>query len=629
MKTNRVAMFTPLPPSRTGTADYASALVPELEKLCRLELFEKVPRTFHAAEFDHVIYQIGNNPFHADFYRQALRDPGVVVLHDPNLHDLIRNLTASRDGAYLREVHYELFGEEWRSGHANAQPISDLQPPVLTMSRRLLSRSKGCIVHSRAAEDHVRMKGFRGPVARIAHGASQRVPDAAKYRGLLGIRPEQPLVGLFGYLRPDKEPDDCVRVFRRMLEWAPDAHMLVAGQEHEEVDFGNAGERVRVLGFQSPEDFDGYIGACDVVLNLRWPTFGESSGITARALGMGKTVIAWDCGAHTDLPDDVCVRIPRDRFRFDVLDEVLRLLFRDRTARDTIGANAALWSAETCSWKSTAQRYLDFLLGGSTGAPAGKVEKSLNQQITKWVKPGSPQAQYVKSHEARLVRTLELTPKGTEASRVLELGCYLQITPVLGEVYEYGEVRGSYLGTGASHFRTVEADSGERFQCAIDLFDCEKDIFPYQDDYFATVLCCELLEHLERDPMKMLLEIHRVLQPNGVLILTTPNIASAGAVAAVLEGRHPGFYTRYASDPGHRREYTTAEVADLLTAAGFAVEHLETGPYGSVDAPATERTKQMLAERGYPNTLRDDCIFAVARQEALPVDRYPAWLYDA
>ena len=48
---------------------------------------------------------------------------------------------------------------------------------------------------------------------------------------------------------------------------------------------------VRVLGFTPIEDFVGYLGACDIVLNLRYPTVGESSGTLLRSLGLGKAVL--------------------------------------------------------------------------------------------------------------------------------------------------------------------------------------------------------------------------------------------------------------------------------------------------------------------------------------------------
>jgi SAM-dependent methyltransferase len=46
---------------------------------------------------------------------------------------------------------------------------------------------------------------------------------------------------------------------------------------------------------------------------------------------------------------------------------------------------------------------------------------------------------------------------------------------------------------------------------------------PLQDEYFETVLCTQVLEHVE-DPHNLLAEAHRVLRPGGRMILTCPFI---------------------------------------------------------------------------------------------------------
>ena len=70
--------------------------------------------------------------------------------------------------------------------------------------------------------------------------------------------------------------------------------MILVGEPHPEfpVDqlirtLGLQGH-VRVLGFTPIEKFVDYIGACDIVLNLRYPTVGETSGSLQRASGWAK-----------------------------------------------------------------------------------------------------------------------------------------------------------------------------------------------------------------------------------------------------------------------------------------------------------------------------------------------------
>jgi SAM-dependent methyltransferase len=242
--------------------------------------------------------------------------------------------------------------------------------------------------------------------------------------------------------------------------------------------------------------------------------------------------------------------------------------------------------------------------------------------------------EYVLTHLRRLVRTVQLTPAGGAEERLLELGCYLQMTPAIKKYCGYGEVRGAYLGRlGEQDSRTTRSVTGELFSCCIDLFDAERDRFPYPDASFHTVLCCELLEHLSNDPMHMLAEINRILASGGHLLLTTPNIVSFRSVAAVLHGYHPGLFPAYIKpsegevvDPRHSREYAPREISLLSEAAGFQVERLETGGYSpkQVDHGWTRR---FLETNGITTNLRDELIYCLARKIGPVQNRWPKELY--
>lgn len=64
----------------------------------------------------------------------------------------------------------------------------------------------------------------------------------------------------------------------------------------------------------------------------------------------------------------------------------------------------------------------------------------------------------------------------------------------------------------------------------------EQDTFPYPDNFFDVVLFCEVIEHLLIDPIHAIREIKRVLKENGILILSTPNVARLENVARLLSG---------------------------------------------------------------------------------------------
>jgi hypothetical protein len=82
----KVGYFSPLPPARTGVADYAATLLRALRKHGTVEP--------DAPKADVNLYQLGNNQLHREIYARALAIPGVVVLHDAVLqHFFLGSLT--------------------------------------------------------------------------------------------------------------------------------------------------------------------------------------------------------------------------------------------------------------------------------------------------------------------------------------------------------------------------------------------------------------------------------------------------------------------------------------------------------------------------------------------------------
>lgn len=653
----KIAFFSPLPPARSGIADYSAALLEEMKRIACVTAFAQKPERFDASEYDISLYQIGNNIYHDFCYEAAVAHPGVVVIHEANLHHLVADMTIKRGDwdSYLREV--EDNGDSAALEHARERVRTlEVGPDYegVPMLRRLLSRSRGAIVHSNCVGDEVRKAGFRGPLARIPHGAW--IPDADRlgYRFKLGLDETTPLIGTFGFLKPYKRIAESLRAFRRLLRVEPRAKMILVGEPHPEFPLESIiqslglSAAVRVIGFAPIEDFVGYIAACDIVLNLRYPTVGENSGTLMRSLGLGKAVVVSDVGSFRELPDEICLKAPVDASEEDHLFEYLNVLVSRPEMRQALGERARRWVEGECNWTSVAERYVRFLEDVAAGCARADVGGEPRQQIDDvhhtpvepaYIQSWAPEPDtqtYVASHITRLAKTLEITPPGGPCDRILEMGSYLQITPALRTRLGYGEVRGCYYGeAGHVEHRKVKSIDGEEFECDLDLFNAEKDRFPYQDGYFSSVLCCELIEHLFTDPMHLMSEVNRILKPGGHLVLTTPNIGSLRAISAILQGYHPGFFPAYirASDNGftdarHNREYTPKEIWRLLHDGGFEITLLETGAFRDEPKPEYEWVLHLLEHYKLSKDLRGDGIYAVGRKKGPIRERYPAWLYN-
>jgi len=107
------------------------------------------------------------------------------------------------------------------------------------------------------------------------------------------------------------------------------------------------------------------------------------------------------------------------------------------------------------------------------------------------------------------------------------------------------------------------------------------DPLPFPNETFRAVIFSEVLEHLRLSPSLVFKELHRIMSPQGILLVTTPNVARITNVVKLLLGKNisetfpddvkTNNITDYLT---HIREYTMGELVDLLRRNGF--EPLET-----------------------------------------------------
>ena len=288
-----VGYFAPLPPAKSGVADYAADLLPLLPA--------RVNRPG-----DVNLYHVGNNQLHREIYARALREPGVVVLHDAVLHHFF--LGSMGEGEYVDEFVYnygewsrELGRELWRGRSGSAMDPRYFRYGML---RRLIERSRAVIVHNAEAARRVGEKArviphyFKVPV--LPEGW-----EVERWRAERGVRPSTTLFAVMGYLRESKRVMAVVRTFRRLRAERGDMELVLAG-EIGSTDLARAvdWEGVMRVGHMTEREFWLVGSAVDVVVNLRYPASGETSGIGLRMMGIGKPVLTSD-GEGLEVPAGV------------------------------------------------------------------------------------------------------------------------------------------------------------------------------------------------------------------------------------------------------------------------------------------------------------------------------------
>jgi len=350
----KVAMYTPMPPARTGVAHYASILIPELRKHVDLAVNPVTRQRGNPS-----IYQLGNNPSHEFAYAEAMRQPGVIVLHDIVLHPLTVRMTLARGDA-------EGYTEPMRANHgemgaacARGRIIGlhdELANFLMPASIDVANRSRAVIVHNRYAADRLRSLGVRTPI--------YVVPHPYRASGLGPRASVKNVVGFFGFLTSAKRAEVVLEAFRLARRREPNLQLLVVGEAAPNIVVPR-GEGIAVTGYV--EDLDPYYDKVDRLVNLRYPSAGETSGTLIRAFDAGKPVAVSDYAQFAELPDDCVVKIPFGE------DEVARLA--DFFLRDwpSPAAVQRQWLEENARIELTVEGYLKALSGAPVSSPARSI----------------------------------------------------------------------------------------------------------------------------------------------------------------------------------------------------------------------------------------------------------------
>lgn len=337
---SRLAFFSPWPPQPSGVATCAADVVPGLaaaghgidvfvdEALVRVT---KAPasapsagevRVLSAHDFvwrhartpyDLPIFQVGNSWAHDFIWPYLFQYPGLVVLHDARLHH-------ARADALLRRRRTDDYRAEFAYNHpglsADAAELAvrgfdgayyyhwPMRRAVVDAARLVATHAKGKVkplqdAHPNRAITHIRLGHGIGNIDK---------PEARRrFRARLGIPENSVVFGALGTATVEKRIAQIVRAFASTRQWAPDARLLIGGLVapllplDELIDSHGIREVTHVAGRLDDQAFDEAVAACDVGVNLRWPTAREVSGPWLRMLSASLPTIIVDAAHHIDV----------------------------------------------------------------------------------------------------------------------------------------------------------------------------------------------------------------------------------------------------------------------------------------------------------------------------------------
>ncbi|HET9015899.1 MAG TPA: glycosyltransferase, partial [Thermomicrobiaceae bacterium] len=327
----RIAWFTPLRPVESGISHYNEELLPVLATAWQIDVYVDGYRPTHLATgdtlrvssarsfrrrhranpYDAVVYQLGNSRAHAYMYRTALEVPGLTVLHDTMLHHLILSMLLTRSRRQYRRLMERHYGDR---GLAAAERVLRGHLPKslfdFPLSEDVVEASRQVAVHSEFARANVLRHSPRACVGVLPMGIPLPPMIAREEaRRRLGLPEHEFLLASITHVNPYKRLDMVLRVLARLRTERP-VRMVIAGSVAPLVPLERYVAALRLegaverLGFVDDATARLVVAACDVCVNLRFPTAGETSASLLRLMGGGRPVLVTGAGSFSELHDD-------------------------------------------------------------------------------------------------------------------------------------------------------------------------------------------------------------------------------------------------------------------------------------------------------------------------------------
>ncbi len=314
----RVAVLTPLPPARSGVADYSAPMCAELAKRVELHVLTPTaeaecppgaasigpisPTPLLSSRYDRVVSVMGNSMFHLDILRLMLKHGGAAIQHDGRMLDLYAGHIGFEKTERMAEAE---MGRPLRPNEIWHWLAGDFPSEALILAE-IAARAEPLMMHSRAGAMDVSRR-YGAPVTYLPFGIYRTIPESelgprARHdaRARIGIEPRTVLLASFGYVHPTKSPVDCIWALDLLRSWGIPARLHFVGAPLMPTeplvaladDLGLSAH-IRLLDtFVNEGEYRDHLIGADIGVQLRVGTAGAVSGALADCVAAGLPTVA-------------------------------------------------------------------------------------------------------------------------------------------------------------------------------------------------------------------------------------------------------------------------------------------------------------------------------------------------
>ncbi len=386
----KLAYISPLPPKKTGIADYSARLLPELTCFYDITVISDQTETNddwlssiffikdinwfkeHASSFDIILYQIGNSPFHYYMFKLINNYPGVVVLHDFFLGGMFHyadRIISGEEYIFERMLYYSHGYPSLIYQKKHGREASyDKYPCNLT----ILNQSLGTIVHSQHAVDLVQT--WYGPnmtdsIKKISEGhlikkISEKNKKNSKKK--LGFCKKDFLICSFGFIHPNKLNHRLILACKKILLYK-NIQLVFIGEKYKgdydkfilnTIEETKLKKQIHFTGFISSELLETYLSAADIAVQLRTQSRGETSASLLNCLAYGIPTIINSHGIFSEIPNDIVIKLDNNFSDID-LEKSIYKLYQNIALQQEMSERALNYINRYHSPFNTAEQYFD------------------------------------------------------------------------------------------------------------------------------------------------------------------------------------------------------------------------------------------------------------------------------